>query len=71
MTRRGLGSSGGRAVAKAEPNRNAIVRITDPARGWHDVDLNQLLGCCRRGAGLSGQRCYPKWVEGDADGEEG
>ena len=30
------------------PNRNAIVSISDPAMQWHEVDLNSLLGCCRR-----------------------
>ena len=45
-----------------EENRNAIVRITDPAMGWHEIDLNALLGCCRRELEFR-QRCYPKWVE--------
>ena len=29
---------------------------------WHDVDLNDLLGCCRRELALR-QRVYPKWVD--------
>jgi len=28
---------------------------------WHEVDLNDLLGCCRRELELR-QRVYPKWV---------
>ena len=28
---------------------------------WHEVDLNDLLGCCRRELALR-QRVYPKWV---------
>lgn len=28
---------------------------------WHDVDLNDLLACCRRELALR-QRVYPKWV---------
>lgn len=28
---------------------------------WHEVDLNALLGCCRRELAFR-QRCYPKWV---------
>jgi hypothetical protein len=37
------------------------VRISDPAMEWHEVDLNDLLGCARRELALR-QRCYPKWV---------
>ena len=44
------------------PNRNAIVRISDPAMQWHEIDLNALLGCARRELAFR-QRCYPKWVE--------
>jgi hypothetical protein len=29
---------------------------------WHEIDLNDLLGCCRRELGFR-QRVYPKWVE--------
>jgi hypothetical protein len=29
---------------------------------WHEVDLNDLLGCCRRELALR-QRVYPKWVD--------
>lgn len=43
-------------------DRSPIVRITDPAMSWHEVDLNQLLGCCRRELAFR-QRCYPKWIE--------
>ena len=28
---------------------------------WHEVDLNDLLACCRRELAFR-QRCYPKWV---------
>jgi hypothetical protein len=42
--------------------RTAIVRISDPAMEWHDIDLNALLGCCRRELAVR-QRVYPKWVE--------
>ena len=45
-----------------EENRNAIVRVTDPAMQWHEIDLNALLGCCRRELAFR-QRVYPKWVE--------
>jgi hypothetical protein len=46
-----------------KPERNpAIVRISDPAMQWHEVDLNELLACCRRELAFR-QRCYPKWVE--------
>lgn len=51
----------GRAVAKTE-NREAIVRISDPAMESHEIDLNALLGCARRELAFR-QRCYPKWVE--------
>ena len=44
------------------PNPHAIVRISDPAMGWHEIDLNALLGCARREVAFR-QRCYPKWVE--------
>lgn len=42
-------------------HRTPIVRISDPAMSWHDVDLTDLLGCCRRELALR-QRVYPKWV---------
>ena len=29
---------------------------------WHEIDLNDLLGCCRRELALR-QRVYPKWVD--------
>ena len=41
--------------------RAGVVRISDPGMSWHEVDLNDLLGCCRRELALR-QRCYPKWV---------
>ena len=44
-----------------QDHRTPIVRISDPAMSWHDVYLNDLLGCCRRELALR-QRVYPKWV---------
>ena len=29
---------------------------------WHEVNLNDLLGCARRELAFR-QRCYPKWVD--------
>jgi hypothetical protein len=31
-----------------ENPRTTIVRISDPAMEWHEVDLNVLLDCCQR-----------------------
>jgi hypothetical protein len=42
--------------------RIPIVKITDPAMQWHEVDLNDLLGCCRRELSFR-RRVYPKWVD--------
>ena len=42
-------------------HRTPIVRISDPAMQWHEVDLNALLACCRRELAFR-QRCYPKWI---------
>ena len=28
---------------------------------WHEINLNDLLGCCRRELAVR-QRVYPKWV---------
>jgi len=39
-----------------------MVRISDPAMEWHEVNLNDLLGCCRRELAFR-QRVYPKWVD--------
>ena len=39
-----------------------MVRISDPAMEWHEVNLNDLLGCCRRELAFR-QRVYPKWTE--------
>jgi hypothetical protein len=41
--------------------RTPIVRISDPAMEWHEINLNDLLGCCRRELAVR-QRVYPKWV---------
>jgi hypothetical protein len=46
---------------EAKDHREPIVRISDPAMEWHEVNLNDLLGCCRRELALR-QRVYPKWV---------
>ena len=43
-------------------HRTPIVRISDPAMEWHEVNLNDLLGCARRELAFR-QRCYPKWVD--------
>jgi hypothetical protein len=52
-----------RAMARTQPERSAaIVRISDPAMQWHEVDLNALLACCRRELAFR-QRCYPRWVD--------
>ena len=48
-------------MAKTGPSA-AMVRISDPAMGWHEVDLNQLLACCRRELAFR-QRCYPRWID--------
>ena len=42
-------------------HREPLVRISDPAMEWHEVNLNDLLGCARRELALR-QRVYPKWV---------
>lgn len=44
-----------------EQTREPIVRISDPAMEWHDVNLNELLACCRRELAFR-QRCYPRFV---------
>lgn len=38
-----------------------MVRISEPAMGWREVDLNELLACCRRELAMR-ERVYPKWV---------
>ena len=43
-------------------HRTPIVRISDPAMSWHEVNLNDLLACCRRELAFR-QRCYPRWIE--------
>ena len=43
-------------------DRRPIVRISDPAMEWHEVNLDDLLGCCRRELAFR-QRVYRKWVE--------
>ena len=42
-------------------HRDPIVRISE-GMSWHEVNLNDLLGCCRRELALR-ERVYPKWVE--------
>jgi hypothetical protein len=46
---------------KETDHRIPLARISDPAMEWHDVNLNDLLGCARRELELR-QRCYPKWI---------
>jgi hypothetical protein len=43
-------------------DRSPIIRISDPAMAWHDIDLNDLLGSAKRELAFR-QRCYPKWVD--------
>ena len=50
-----------REFPQAKDHRTPIVRISDPGMSWHEVDLNDLLACCRRELAFR-QRCYPKWV---------
>lgn len=45
-----------------DDHRQPMVRISDPAMEWHEVNLNDLLGCCRRELAFR-QRVYPKWVD--------
>jgi hypothetical protein len=45
-----------------QDHRTPIVRISDPARAWHEVNLNDLLACCRRELSFR-QRVYPNWVD--------
>lgn len=53
----------GRTQTLPKPNpRTAIVQIPESAMETREVDLNELLACCRRELGFR-QRVYPKWVE--------
>ena len=47
---------------EAQDHRSPIVRISDPAMEWHEINLNDLLGCCRRELAFR-QRVYPKWID--------
>jgi hypothetical protein len=38
-----------------------IVRISDPAMEWHEIDLNELIACARRELAFR-QWVYPKRV---------
>lgn len=38
-----------------------MVRLNRPAMEWTDVDLRELLACCRRELAFR-ERCYPRWV---------
>ena len=40
----------------------AIVRISDPAMQWHEVDLNALYACCKRELAFR-ERVYPRWID--------
>jgi hypothetical protein len=42
-------------------HRTPIVRISGSRMETREVDLNQLLACCRRELAFR-QRCYPRWV---------
>jgi hypothetical protein len=46
---------------KETDHRIPLARISDPAMEWHDVNLNDLLGCARRELEFR-TRVYPKWV---------
>ena len=48
--------------ADTQDPRDPVVKISDPAMGWHEVNLNALLACCRRELSFR-QRVYPKWVD--------
>ena len=50
-----------KAFPETQDHRTPIVRISDPAMEWHEVNLNDLLSCCRRELEFR-QRVYPKWV---------
>lgn len=52
----------GRMQELRPSGRTAMVRISDPAMEWHELDLNELLGCARRELEMR-QRVYPKWIE--------
>jgi hypothetical protein len=45
-----------------QDHRDPVVRVSDPAMAWHQVNLNDLLACCRRELSFR-QRVYPKWVD--------
>jgi hypothetical protein len=51
-----------KAFPDKRDDRALMVKISDPAMEWHEVNLNELLACCRREVAFR-QRCYPKWVE--------
>ena len=44
-------------------HRSPIVRISDPAGNWHELNLNDLRATCQRELGFR-QRVYPKMVAG-------
>jgi hypothetical protein len=46
---------------KKTDHRIPITRISDPAMEWHDVNLNDLLGCARRELSFR-QWVYPRRV---------
>lgn len=46
---------------KKQDHRIPMARISDPAMSWHDVDLNDLLACCRRELSRR-EFVYPKRV---------
>jgi hypothetical protein len=43
-------------------DRRPIVRISDPAMQWHEVNLNDLLACARHELAFR-ERVYPKWID--------
>jgi hypothetical protein len=50
-----------REFPQKRDHREPLVKVSDPAMEWHEVNLNDLLACCRRELELR-QRVYPKWV---------
>jgi hypothetical protein len=41
--------------------RTGVVTISGSRMETREIDLNELLACCRRELAFR-QRCYPKWV---------
>ena len=48
-------------------HRTPIVKISDPAMEWHEINLNDLLGCCLARVGPSPARLPEVGGQGDDD----